>query len=91
MLAALEPVLADVVVTQNTDPRAMDAYELAEIAYEIFGDERVRVDDNLPSAIELAIELAEEEGPEGVGVLITGSVATAGQARTYLRSSRGVQ
>ena len=51
----------------------------------------MRVDDNLPSAIELAIELAEEEGPEGVGVLITGSVATAGQARTYLRSSRGVQ
>lgn len=91
MLAALEPVLADVVITQNTDPRAMDAYELAEIAYEVFGDERVRVDDNLPSAIELAIELAEEEGPEGVGVLITGSVATAGQARTYLRSSRGVQ
>ncbi len=91
MLTALEPVLADVIITHNTDPRAMDAHELAEIAYEVFGDERVRVDDHLPSAVELAIELAEEEGPEGVGVLVTGSVATAGQARAYLRSARGAR
>ena len=64
---------------------------MAEIAYEVFGDERVRVDDHLASAVELAIELAEEEGPEGVGVLVTGSVATAGQARAYLRSARGAR
>ncbi len=84
MLTALEPELREVVITQNSSPRAMDAYELAELAYAIFGDDRVRVEAHLPAAIELAREIAEEADEDGMGVLITGSVATAGDVRAFL-------
>ena len=85
-MEALEPVLTEVVVTQNSSPRAEDAYELAETAREVFGDERVHVEEHLPAAYALAVELAEEALAEvgvqsGSGVLITGSVVTAGEAR----------
>ena len=84
---ALEPALTEVVITQNSSPRAMEAEDLAEIARSIFGDERVHVQPHLPSAYELAVELAEDALAEvgvqsGSGVIITGSVVTAGEART---------
>jgi len=81
ILAELEPVLAEVVVTANTSPRAMDPDELGAVAVEVFGDDRVSVAPTLPAAIEEARELAEEEGTSGVGVIVTGSVVTAGEAR----------
>ena len=38
---------------------------------------------DLPGAVELAVELAEDtEVQSGAGVIITGSVVTAGEART---------
>ncbi|AIG64555.1 dihydrofolate synthase [Corynebacterium atypicum] len=83
ILAALEPHLAEVVCTQNSSPRALDAYELGELAREIFGEERVHVAERLDTAVELAFELAENADVQsGSGVLITGSVVTAGEART---------
>lgn len=86
VLQALEPVLSEVVITQNSSPRAKDAYELAEIARDVFGEERVHVEEHLPSAYTLAVELAEEAleavgVQSGSGVIITGSVLTAGEAR----------
>ena len=53
---------------------------------EVFGDERVHVEEHLPAAYALAVELAEEALADvgvqsGSGVLITGSVVTAGEAR----------
>ncbi|AWB84523.1 bifunctional tetrahydrofolate synthase/dihydrofolate synthase [Corynebacterium liangguodongii] len=86
ILTELEPVLTEVVITQNSSPRALDAYELAGEAREIFGDERVHVAETLPAAYELAVELAEDALAEvgvqsGSGVVITGSVVTAGEAR----------
>ena len=83
---ALEPVLSEVVITQTSSPRATDAFELAEIARDVFGEERVHVEGHLPSAYSLAVELAEEAleavgVQSGSGVLITGSVVTAGEAR----------
>ena len=83
VLTELEPVFGEIVCTQTRSLRALDAYELAEHAREIFGEERVHVADTLPSAVELAVELAEEgEMVSGNGVVITGSVVTAGEART---------
>lgn len=88
ILAALEPVLDEIVVTQNTSPRAVDVEDLAEYARDAFGEERVHVAPNLPGAVELAVELAEDDGGfgdsqvSGAGVLVTGSVVTAGEART---------
>ncbi|MFE9764322.1 bifunctional folylpolyglutamate synthase/dihydrofolate synthase [Streptomyces sp. NPDC005808] len=85
LLEAFEPIFAEVVVTQNSSQRAMDADELAGIAVEVFGDDRVQVEPRLDDALEAAITLAEEEGEyAGSGVLVTGSVITVGEARLLL-------
>ncbi|MGA5124291.1 bifunctional tetrahydrofolate synthase/dihydrofolate synthase [Streptomyces pseudogriseolus] len=85
LLEAFEPVFAEVVVTQNSSHRAMDADALAAIAVEVFGEDRVQVEPRLPDALEAAITLAEEEGEfAGGGVLVTGSVITVGEARLLL-------
>jgi len=84
ILAALEPVLHELVVTTSSSERAMPAEELGEIALEIFGPDRVDVRPRLIDAVDTAIALAEadaEELPSGVGVVVTGSVVTAGEAR----------
>ena len=82
MLAELEPVLAEVVVTASASPRAMDPDELGAVAVEVFGPERVSVVPSLARAVEEARELAEEGGESGAGVVVTGSVVMAGEART---------
>ncbi len=90
VLDQLEPVLTELVVTRNSSPRSMPPEELAEIAEGIFGPERVHVAERLDDAIDRAIGLAEETGEyRGAGVLITGSVVTAGDARTLLRVAEG--
>ncbi|MEV5568324.1 cyanophycin synthetase, partial [Streptomyces sp. NPDC052196] len=86
LLEAFEPVFAEIVVTANTTARSMDVDELAALAVEVFGDERVVVEPRLDDAIEAAITLAEEEDEyAGAGVLITGSVFTVGDARLMLK------
>lgn len=87
LLDALEPVFDEIVVTHNGSPRAMDVDELADLAVARFGDERVVVAQTLPDALETAIAIAEEvaepgEAVSGAGVVVTGSVVTAGAART---------
>ena len=90
ILSALEPVLDQIVVTHNGSPRALDVEGLALRAEERFGPERVVAAATLPDAIETATALVEEAGNEGdgagrfggVGMVITGSVVTAGAART---------
>lgn len=82
LLAELEPVLHEVVVTAGSSPRAMDPDELGALAAEVFGPDRVSVEPSLGAAVEQAGELAEEGGESGVGVVVTGSVVTAGEART---------
>ncbi|MWA11109.1 bifunctional tetrahydrofolate synthase/dihydrofolate synthase [Streptomyces sp. BA2] len=85
LLEAFEPIFAEVVITQNSSHRAMDADALAGLAVEVFGDDRVQVEPRLPDALEAAITLAEEEGEyAGGGVLVTGSVITVGEARLLL-------
>lgn len=86
ILSHLETVCDDIVVTMNSSPRALDVDELAVIARSVCGDERVHVEAHLPTAIERAIELAEDttemgEMVSGSGVVVTGSVVTAGEAR----------
>jgi dihydrofolate synthase / folylpolyglutamate synthase len=82
ILAELEPVLAEVVVTASHSPRAMDPDELGAVAVEVFGADRVSVVPSLERAVEEARELAEEAGESGAGVIVTGSVYTAGETRT---------
>jgi dihydrofolate synthase / folylpolyglutamate synthase len=83
MLEILEPALDHVVVTRNTSPRSIPPRQLGEIAAEIFGEDRVTVEESMPDAIDVAVALAEEDGMGG-GVLVTGSVVTAADARLLL-------
>jgi dihydrofolate synthase/folylpolyglutamate synthase len=91
MLTALEGLCAELVVTQNSSPRAIPADELGALAVDVFGADRVSVHPRLTDALESAMELAEA-GPDdalgGSGVLVTGSVITAGEARTLLAGNR---
>jgi dihydrofolate synthase/folylpolyglutamate synthase len=87
ILDALEPVVFDIVVTRNSSPRSMPLEELNELAISVFGEDRVVAETDLETAIETAIALVEtsddpEEPLAGGGVLVTGSVVTAGEART---------
>jgi dihydrofolate synthase/folylpolyglutamate synthase len=88
MLDLLEPVAARIVVTQNSSPRSMPLHELAQLATEIFGEDRVTVAHTMPDAIEEAVVLAESDTDgelSGVGVLITGSIVTVADARKLLK------
>lgn len=90
ILTALEPVLDRIVVTAPTSARAVDADELAAIAVEVFSEDRVFVEPELPEAIDRAMALAEEVGAyEGAGVLVTGSVVLVGDVRRLLGSGEG--
>jgi len=88
LLELLEPVAARIVVTQNSSPRSMPVDELAQLATDIFGEDRVTVTYNMPDAIQEAVVIAEEDASgelSGVGVLITGSVVTVADARKLLK------
>jgi dihydrofolate synthase / folylpolyglutamate synthase len=86
ILRELEPVVEELVVTKNSSPRAMDPDELAAVAKDLFGPDRIVVEPRLDDAVESAIRMAEEtddpsESVSGGGVVITGSVVTAGEGR----------
>ncbi|QIS18614.1 bifunctional tetrahydrofolate synthase/dihydrofolate synthase [Nocardia terpenica] len=87
ILEALEPVFDEIVVTGNGSPRALPAEELADLAVQRFGDERVVTATTMTDAVETAIAIAEEAGDagepvSGAGIVVTGSVVTAGAARS---------
>jgi dihydrofolate synthase/folylpolyglutamate synthase len=91
ILTALEPVFDRIVVTHNGSPRALDVESLALAAEQWYGPERVITAENLAAAIETATALVDDafaggevgdDGFSGTGIVITGSVVTAGAART---------
>jgi dihydrofolate synthase/folylpolyglutamate synthase len=93
VLEDLEPVLTHIVVTSNSSPRSMIAAQLGEVAIEVFGEDRVIIQERLDDAIEAAVALADEPGgpdevPGSSAVLVTGSVVTAGDARALLAPGR---
>jgi folylpolyglutamate synthase/dihydrofolate synthase len=98
LLEELEPALSDIVVTTNSSPRSMPTAELAELATEIFGEDRVRVAERLDDAIDLAASIADvfdaeaiaRGRPGGAAVLVTGSVVTAGDAQLLLAPAQAV-
>jgi folylpolyglutamate synthase/dihydrofolate synthase len=90
LLGELEPVVSHLIVTSNSSARSMAPAALGEVAATILGPDRVTVAERLDDAIELGVTLADEAdavtegGPGQAGVLITGSVITAGDARVLL-------
>ncbi len=85
ILGVLEPMMDEIVVTRSSSPRAIDVDELAEVARDVFDDERVHVEYRLDDAIVRAIDLAEQESDIETGVVVTGSVTVAAEARLLLR------
>ena len=83
ILLELEPVLDSVIITQSNSERALPAEELATIARKIFSPDRVYIEADLNRAIEKAT-VSNPLSDETVGVIITGSVTTVGQARSLL-------
>ena len=91
VLLALESVLDHIVVTTPASSRALRAEDLALIASDIFGEERVWIEAKLEDALDRAVTLAEEVNDYGgAGVLVTGSVVLAGEAKRLMaRGPRG--
>jgi dihydrofolate synthase / folylpolyglutamate synthase len=95
ILGELEPVVDRLVVTTNSSPRSMGVAELTELAADVFGPDRVMSAARLDDAIEIGVALADEADavssgePGSAGVLITGSVVTAGDARVLLARTEG--
>lgn len=91
ILEALEPVLDEIVVTQNASRRSLPVDELALVAVDVFGEERVHVHASLVDALDAAVAIAEaDREPVGTGVLVTGSVITAGNVRAMVRGTGAV-
>jgi dihydrofolate synthase / folylpolyglutamate synthase len=95
ILGELEPIAAHLVATTNSSARSMPAAALGALAATVFGPDRVTVAERLDDAIEIGVGLADdadaagEGGPGKAGVLITGSVITAGDARVLLADKAG--
>ena len=90
MLAALLPFATRTIFTRNSNPRAAEPQRLAEIAIRLGFEspeaplkapgKKIEVVEPLPEAIEAARRSAGEHGI----VVVTGSLSTAGEARTLL-------
>jgi dihydrofolate synthase/folylpolyglutamate synthase len=86
ILLELEQVMDLVIVTANTSPRAMKVNELEKIAVEIFGAERVFSAGTVSEAIDKAVkDSVRPLSEDTIGILITGSVVTVGEARGIVR------
>jgi dihydrofolate synthase/folylpolyglutamate synthase len=82
----LEQIVDHVIVTQSSSSRAMPSGELEKIASKIFGADRVFEVSDLGAALDRAVgDAVRPLSEDTVGIIVTGSVVTVGEARTYLR------
>ena len=86
ILQELEPVVDHVIVTQSSSDRAMPSDELEKIASKIFGVDRVFEVSGLHAALERAVrDTTRPLSEDTIGIIVTGSVVTVGEARSYIR------
>ena len=74
LLEALEDCAKTFVITQSSSPRAIEVEKLAQIAKEIFGEDRVRTSSNALTSMTLARQLVSTGG----AILVTGSITLVG-------------
>ena len=90
ILLELEQVMDSIIVTANSSSRAMAISDLEKIAQEIFGVERTFSAPSLVTAIEKAVaDAIRPLSDDSIGILITGSVVSVGEARTIVRRKYG--
>ena len=86
ILLELEQVMDVIIVTANSSPRAMNISELEKYATEIFGSDRVFSAETVTDAIDKAIrDSVRPLSEDTIGILVTGSVVTVGEARAIVR------
>lgn len=85
-LVELEKVMDSIIVTANSSQRSMSVADVQALATRIFGADRTFAADNLDAAIDKAIkDSIRPLSDDSLGILITGSVVTVGEARTIVR------
>lgn len=85
-LQELEKIMDSIIVTRNSSSRSMEVEKLESIAQAIFGAERVFASSTLEEALDKAINDAVRPlSEDSLGILVTGSVVTVGEARTIIR------
>lgn len=87
ILVNFEKFMDSIIVTKNSSHRAMEVSDLEMLAIEIFGADRVHSSPNLEAAIEKALkDTIRPLSDESLGIVVTGSVVTVGEARTYVNN-----
>lgn len=85
-LIELEKVMDSIIVTKNSSSRSAAVADVEALATKIFGSDRTFSADSLEVAIEKAIkDSLRPLSEDTIGILITGSVVTAGEARAIVR------
>ncbi|MCR8671207.1 folylpolyglutamate synthase/dihydrofolate synthase family protein [Agrococcus sp. HG114] len=84
VLAELEPVIDEAIITQSTSERALDADALAADAVAVLGADRVVVEPDLETAVETAREAATDRGG---AVVVTGSITLLGDVLGHAREA----
>ncbi len=86
ILLELEQVMDVIIVAANSSPRALKVSELEKYAAEIFGIDRVFSAETVSDAIDKAIkDSIRPLSEDTIGILVTGSVVTVGEARAIVR------
>ena len=86
ILLELEQVMDTVIVSANSSPRAMKIDALELMAIEIFGSDRVFTSETIATAIDKVVtDSIRPLSEDTIGILITGSVVSVGEARTIVR------
>lgn len=87
ILVNFEKFMDSIIVTKNSSHRALDVSDLEKLSIEIFGADRVHSAPNLEAAIEKALkDSIRPLSDESLGIVVTGSVVTVGEARTYVKN-----
>lgn len=90
VLVEMEPDLDELVITAMPGERAMPIEDLQDIAEDVFGADRVHVEDDLTDALDRATELLDATVSPRIskGIVVFGSVVLAGMASALLRPDR---
>ena len=86
ILLELEQVMDVIIVTANSSSRSMNVSELEKHAAEIFGSDRVFSAETVSDAVDKAVrDSIRPLSEDTIGILVTGSVVTVGEARAIVR------
>jgi len=86
ILLELEQVMDVIIVTANSSSRSMNVSELEKYAAEIFGSDRVFSAETVSDAVDKAVrDSIRPLSEDTIGILVTGSVVTVGEARAIVR------